>query len=87
LDSSVILPGNTFSNIRGIDSLVFRDVVTYTYSNDDPLHIYSYDSDIYPRFTEDDYDSIIDNTLRPIELGFNQFPELKKEFCIIKDES
>jgi hypothetical protein len=78
---------NDYRNINGINSLVFRNIVTYVYNNTDPLEIYPVSSDDYPRYTKEDYGVTIDNILRPIKIGFNQFPLLKKEYCLVENET
>lgn len=78
-DMSVREKDKSFPLIRGINNLVFRDVLTYTpsLSASDPETIYSLnETNDYPMYNVDDYTVDYGNTLKPIKLGFNQFPVL-----------
>ena len=77
LNMDITSPTDTFSNIKGLRSLVMRNVDIVVYSPVDPYytekHIYEYNEDNnYPYYVESSF--TIDNTLRTIQLGHNQFP-------------
>jgi len=78
----------TFPLIKGIQNLIFRDVHTYvpTIYPDTPDTIYGFNNDKYPRYTVEEYSLDFDNIIRPIELGFNQFPMLSAENCLFINE-
>jgi len=87
LDSSIKSYSNKFNNVRGINNLVFRDIVLYSTHNDDPMHIFDYnDEGHYPMFNVQEFDVRYENILKPIKLGLNQFPMLAKDMCIITNE-
>ncbi len=73
-----------YSSIYGIKSLVFRDIVLVNskkIGDDDASTIYSFTSsgsEKYPRYDYDqfNYYDRYENVLRPIRLGFNQFPSI-----------
>jgi hypothetical protein len=49
---------------------------------DDPQTIYEPNNDnLYPAYTETDFDGYIDNKLRTIKLGHDQFPMLVIDMC------
>jgi hypothetical protein len=78
-DTSETSPSNNFPNITGIRSLVFRDFNLSITPN-------SYDSDTFPKYTMDQFDINIDNTIRPIQLGYYQFPAINEDLIIINNE-
>jgi len=69
-----------FELTRGIKSLTFRDIII----NKD---VYEYDSDEFPRYTMESYGASIDNILRPIKIGLDQFPIITEESINIINES
>ena len=116
VDPSNVSPDNTFQHVRGIQSLVVRDVLIYrdpsrveiidtqekceyiggTWTSGCsivPDEMYIYNDNIYnyyPHFVDTGYDNnTIDmtyNTIQPIKLGHNQFPQLASSFCIFVNE-
>lgn len=78
----------TFQLTRGVKSIVFRDVLTYTPSlSGSPETIYEPNESMnYPMFTKDEFTLDYSNTMRPIELGLNQFPVLSIENCVFINE-
>lgn len=79
LDGTNVSPNNSFSNIKGIDNLVFRDIVA-------SKHIYDYESAYYPQYTESDFDSNVDNKVKSIKLGFTQYPNFDVNLCRFRQE-
>ena len=88
LDIKQVSTTNNFSNVRGIDNLVIRDIMTYTPSitADQNLIYEPNDQKLYPQYTKELVDMSNDNLLRPIKLGFNQFPVLLPEGCTYNNE-
>ena len=88
LDESETSESNKFPQIKGINSLVIRDVLTYIPSlSEDQSYIYEdNDDNNFPMFTTTPHDSDFYNILRPIKLGFNQFPILSTNNCIFLNE-
>lgn len=74
-DVSIISEDNNFSNIKGIKYLTYREVYSST-SVYEPNDLKN-----YPQYTLNSFDSYIDNVLRPIKLGYNQFPSLEIDLC------
>ena len=74
-DSSIISEDNSFSNIKGIKYLTYREVYSSVsvYEPNDILN--------YPQYTLESFDNYIDNVLRPIQLGHNQYPSLEIDLC------
>lgn len=120
-DPSIVAEGKNWDLIKGIDSLVFRDIKikrepisqekidfyslplsggTYwengiEYSTDIGYNIIiSEDSNIYPpnkendypQYTKNEYLNNIENKMKIIVLGPNQFPMLVKDLCIFEQE-
>lgn len=92
LDDSIVSSTNSFLNIKGLRSLIMREILVYkTVDGDDdpiPETINSYHSDImlYPRYEDDvDYAGYT-NTLRRIKLGYNQFAWLSLDKSIFIPE-
>lgn len=79
---------NSFPLIKGIQNLIFRDALVYTPTiyPDTPDTIYNFNSTKYPRYTVDEYMVDFDNILRPIKIGYNQFPMLAAENCLFVNE-
>jgi hypothetical protein len=70
IDTSITSTSNSFENIKGIRNLILREI----YCNEtiyEPNSSYN-----YPQYTTSAYGSTIDNRLRPIQLGYKQFPML-----------
>lgn len=78
-DENEISPTDSFSLVKGLNYIVFRDIQLNK-------TIYDYESDNFPNYTMDDFDLNIDNTLRPIQLGLNQFPVINENLIIINNE-
>jgi len=89
LDTSIKSSDKKFENVRGINSFVFRDIVTYaSLNNGDPMEIFSYNEDgDFPMFNVEEFDIRYENILKPIKLGLNQFPMIAKDMCIITNEA
>lgn len=116
LDTSNVSPTDDFVLVRGIQSLVVRDVLTYrnpsvvgtvdeeTSCTDmggtwtgtcdivpDEMYIFPDNNHNYfPHFVDTGYDNnaidVLYNTLQPIRLGHNQFPQLASDFCTFTNE-
>lgn len=83
LDISKVSEEDKFSNVRGIENLVIRDIFTYTTSLSGNNEVI-YEPNLlknYPQYTVDELSSNYNNLLRPIKLGYNQFPILLDEAC------
>jgi len=78
LDLSNISPTDDFEYIKGIRNLNIRDINCNK-------TIYVYNSDYYPRWVDSPWTNR-DNTLRPIQLGYNQFPYLSSDTVKITEE-
>lgn len=83
LDLSITSPTDNFSNIRGVNNLIFRDILTYTPSiSGNETYIYEPNEDLnYPQFITEEFDTDYENILRPIKLGYTQFPVLLIDVC------
>lgn len=88
LDEGEYSPDNKFSAVRGIKNLVIRDIETYTPSlSADWYSIFEYNENgKYPMFEDSDLAVSYDNLLRPIKLGFNQFPDIAEDLCSFINE-
>jgi len=88
LDMAQVSDSNSFINIKGVDNLIIRDIVTLTPSiTADVNHIYEPNTNLlYPQYTRETFDNFSDNILRPIKLGFNQFPVLVLDGCVFENE-
>jgi hypothetical protein len=77
-----------FANIRGIQNLVFRDVVTYTdsLSGADKEEIFEPSSSQYPQFVNSAYSGYVDNVMRPVKLDRKQFPVIADNHCTFINE-
>lgn len=78
LDIANVSPSDDFEYIKGIRNLNIRDI-------NSNKTIYAYSSDYYPRWVDVPWTNR-DNTLRPIQLGFNQFPYLSSGTVKIVEE-
>lgn len=79
-DSTITTQTETFSNIRGIQYLTFREIFV---SHD--VHEPNEEQN-YPQYKYSNYEIYVDNTLRPILLGNNQFPKVKTNLCTFLQE-
>lgn len=88
LDMSIVDVNDSYSNINGIDNFVIRELRTFTPSiSGNENHIYEPNTVFdFPQYTKESYGTYIDNILRPIELGFNQFPALAIDLCTFENE-
>jgi hypothetical protein len=81
LDTTEISTTDEFSYIKGIRSLIIRDV-------DCNHKIYeSNELGNYPQYTTSSYLSDVENQLRPIRLGYDQFPVLCSDAVVIVEET
>jgi len=89
MDQSITAPEDEFETIKGVDNLVLREISTYTHSlSGDKQEIFEPNTDnLYPQFKTDDYDGYVDNKLRTIKLGYDQFPMLVIDMCRFYIES
>lgn len=75
--------GETWSQVKGIQSLIIRDIDVLTHDVYEPN---SYG--LYPQYvTEASEYSEFDNRLRKIKLGFNQFPQIALATCTFTEET
>jgi len=79
LDTSIISSNNSFTNIVGIKSFEFRDFSINS-------TVYDYEEVNYPRYSMDNFSLNTDNVIRPIQLGYNQFPAINENLIIISNE-
>jgi hypothetical protein len=88
MDITNVSSTNSFTNIKGIENLVIRDIMTFTPSiTADKTVIYEpNEMKLYPQYTQEIGSISNDNLLRPIKLGFNQFPILIPEGCQYENE-
>jgi len=78
-DTSITSENNSFSNVAGINTFTFRDIMT-------SIGIYDYAASRYPKYSYPNFDNYYDNVLRPIQLGLNQFPATTEDGIIINNE-
>jgi len=83
MDQSITSENNIFKNIKGVDNLVLREISTYCHSVEpNPQTIYEpNDDNAYPMYVKNNFDGYIDNKLRTIKLGHDQFPMLVIDMC------
>lgn len=87
LDTSITHESYETSQIRGINNLVFRDIVTYTDSLSAVELIYEEnDLNHFPYYTQTEKEGHVDNTLRPIKIGHDQFPAVQIQMCTFVNE-
>ncbi len=88
MDIGITTESDDFSGIKGVDNLVIREIKTYTPSiSGNEEFVYEPNSNFdYPQYTQNTWDSYIDNMLRPIKLGFNQFPTISIDMCTFTSE-
>lgn len=79
LDSSIESTTDTFSNVKGLRSLIVRDIGVRNYAGS--VTVNPYDSTTYPRYADNTSVSGYDNQLRRIELSYVQFPMLYPASC------
>jgi len=79
LDTTQQSSTDTFSNVAGIRNLNIRDIDCLTHT------IQAYGASTYPRYEESAWTG--DNTLRPIELGYDQFPAVNIDTCTFTEEN
>ena len=80
LDTTIISPTDNFTSIKGIRNLVLHDI---------DCNKRIYESNIignYPQYISTSYDSDVENKLRSIKLGLNQFPILSPTTVVISEE-
>jgi len=81
LDTTVISDTDDFDYIKGIRNLMIRDI-------DCSESIYETNTDgNYPQFTTSSYAADVENILRPIRLGYEQFPILASSVVSIVQET
>jgi hypothetical protein len=81
-DESITSPNNEFKYVKGIDNIIFREIKTYSYFNQDKELVYEPNMDNNtPMYTYESYDQYVDNKLREIKLGFDQYPMLALDMC------
>jgi len=83
IDTTEVSPDDNFEYIKGIRNLNIRDINSNKY-------IYPYDANpddwtLFPRWVDQPWTDR-DNTLRPIQLGLNQFPYLSDDTVKIVEE-
>ena len=81
LDTTIISPTDNYDYIKGIRNLVLRDV-----DCNNEIHEIN-TNDNYPQYTTASYHSDSENILRPIRLGFNQFPILCSDTVSVVEET
>lgn len=78
-----------FTLTNAVDSVVFRDILTYTPSLSGSADtVYEPNEDLnYPMFVDDSYSLDYYNVMRPIKIGLNQFPALAIDNCVFINEN
>jgi hypothetical protein len=82
-DISKVSTISTFSQCKGIESLVIRNIDYYNILTSTWDNPYSYESEYYPRYAVTILESWEENNLRSIYLGPYQFPLIHIESCVI----
>ena len=84
LDQSIVRGDDIFENIKGVDSLVLRELKTYTNTlgtgNEEVVYEPN-NNNLFPMYTYESFDSYIDNKLRTIKIGYDQYPMLVIDMC------
>jgi len=84
LDQSIVRDDDIFENIKGVDSLVLRELKTYTNTlgtgNEEVVYEPN-NNNLFPMYTYESFDSYIDNKLRTIKIGYDQYPMLVIDMC------
>jgi hypothetical protein len=81
IDTTEISSTDNFDSIKGIRNLIIRDI---------DCRNTIYEPNVignYPQYTVSSYSSDVENQLRPIQLGFNQFPVLCSDTVSIVEET
>jgi hypothetical protein len=82
MDESITSSDNEFEYIKGISNIVFREIKTYSYFNQDKELVYEPNMDNNtPMYTYESYEQYVDNKLREIKLGFDQYPMIAMDMC------
>jgi len=84
MDQSIVSEDDNFENIKGVDNLVLRELKTYTHSlgsGNEEIVYEPNNNNLYPMYTYESFDSYIDNKLRTIKLGYDQYPMLAIDMC------
>jgi hypothetical protein len=84
LDQTVVKDDDTFENIKGVDSLVLRELKTYTNTlgtGNEEIVYEPNNNNLFPMYTYESFDSYIDNKLRTIKIGYDQYPMLAIDMC------
>ena len=81
LDTTIVSPTDNFDYINGIRNLILRDL-----DCNEEIHEIN-TSDNYPQYTTATYHSDTENKLRPIRLGFDQFPILCTDTVSVVEET
>lgn len=81
--TQVSVDGETWSQVKGIQSLVIRDIDVLTNTVYEPNASGNYPQYVTAASTYSEYD----NKLRKIELGFNQFPQIAIDECSFTEET
>jgi hypothetical protein len=80
LDTTIISPTDNFTSVKGIRNLVLHDI-------DCNKRIYETNSiGNYPQYISSVYSSDVENKLRSIKIGFNQYPILSPTTVVISEE-
>jgi histidine ammonia-lyase len=80
MDTTQVSPDNEYPNIKGIRNITIRDI-----NSNKTIYGVNAAFGLYPRWTENPWIDR-DNTLRPIQLGLNQFPYLAYDAVKIFEE-
>jgi hypothetical protein len=85
-------PSKSFPLVRGVNSLIIRDVLTYNTNQASPTYIDNGEVGSYPKYIYVDSGKSSGqvgsyNLLMPIQVGSNQFPVLAKDFCVFSSEA
>ena len=80
LDTANVSSTDTFSGVKGIQTLIIRDINVLN-----GVTVNAYGSLLYPRYAVATYSG--DNTLRNIELDFDQFPAVSLTNCTFTQET
>jgi len=91
-DQSISEGDDDFLSIKGLTNFVIRDINTYTVSltasPSGAQFVYEPNTDNnHPQYTQEAKEGFFENRLRPIQLGYNQFPLLSIDMCRLYDET
>jgi hypothetical protein len=89
LDSSIESTTNSFSNVKGLRSLIVRGLSASNYDGDITITPYTATPVIsdYPMYCDSTNTSSYDNHLGRVKLSFKQFPMLYTNGCVYNLES